>query len=143
VRETVRVVLAPDFHEQLAKVADPSMREAGQIVLNNMRARIPVSTDGSYGRQAAYARSKLRDLREGRDPRGHYLDVGTDATTPDGTCYPAILEHGSKPHEIRSHGKYPLRDEQGHVFGRVVRHPGTKPIPWARLSAMALNGRRV
>ena len=84
---------------------------------------------------------------------GRYREVGTSATTPVGTSYPAILEHGSKAHVIESKGPYPLRDSKGRVVGRPVldgdgrliawrvHHPGTKPIPWARASALALAGR--
>jgi hypothetical protein len=136
-----RIVWEPGWREQLGDLAEPMLDRADRVVLNAMEREIPRSTDGSYGRAPGYAARRLKVLEKGRDIGGRYHHVGTDATTPDGTSYPAILEHGSKPHIIESKGNYPLRDKHGRVFGRRVRHPGTKPIPWARVSAMALNGR--
>jgi hypothetical protein len=43
------------------------------------------------------------------------------------------VEYGSRPHIIRSHGNYPLRNrETGDVFGRIVHHPGTPAQPFLR-----------
>jgi hypothetical protein len=117
--------------------------QAGAIVLAAMKETIPVSSDGSYGRPAGYARSRLRLLNSGIDPAGAFIDVGTDATTPDGTCYPAIVHYGAKPHVIESHGNYPLRDKHGRVFGRRVMHPGSRPTYWATRATAALAGRRL
>lgn len=136
-----RIDYAPDFQDQLWDIGEPFLAEAGDVVLDAMGRNIPRSTDGSYGRPAGYAASRLSTLRAGRDP-APYRDVGTDAATPDGDSYPAMLEHGTKPHIIESRGPWPLRDRRtGRVFGRRVMHPGTRPIPWARLSAEALRGR--
>lgn len=42
--------------------------------------------------------------------------------------YAGFVTRGTKPHIIRSKGPWPLRNpETGQVFGRVVRHPGTRP----------------
>lgn len=50
-----------------------------------------------------------------------------------GIDYWASVEYGSRPHIIRSHGNYPLRNrETGQVFGRVVHHPGTPAQPYMR-----------
>jgi hypothetical protein len=44
-----------------------------------------------------------------------------------------FVEYRTKPHIIRSHGPYPLRNpETGEVFGPVVHHPGTKAQPFMR-----------
>ncbi len=43
-----------------------------------------------------------------------------------------ILELGSRPHVIRSHGDYPLRSADGRVFGKEVRHPGTPAYHFLR-----------
>lgn len=44
-----------------------------------------------------------------------------------------IVELGSVPHSIDSHGNYPLRNrETGQVFGRHVNHPGTRAQPFLR-----------
>lgn len=43
------------------------------------------------------------------------------------------VEYSTKPHIIRSHGPWPLRNrETGQVFGPVVHHPGTKAQPFMR-----------
>lgn len=49
-----------------------------------------------------------------------------------GTDHWAATEYGSMPHEIRSTGPWPLRDDAGNVFGRVVQHPGTPAQPFMR-----------
>ena len=50
-----------------------------------------------------------------------------------GVDYAASVEMGSRPHVIRSHGPWPLRNrETGQVFGQVVHHPGTKAQPFMR-----------
>ena len=138
----MRVVFSPDFQEQCFRLGEPFLEEAGDDVLAAMRIHLPASRDGSHGRPAGYARSRLRVLASGRDPYVPYRNVGTDATTPEGVSYPSILEHGSPPHEIRAHGDYSLRTADGRYLGRVVQHPGIKPIPWARRSAQTIHGRR-
>lgn len=53
--------------------------------------------------------------------------------------YAAVVELGSRPHEIRSHGNYPLRNrETGQAFGRVVHHPGTRAQPYLRPGVMSI-----
>lgn len=47
--------------------------------------------------------------------------------------YWAYMEFGTRPHIIRSHGPWPLRNrETGQVFGQVVRHPGTPEYAYMR-----------
>jgi hypothetical protein len=138
----VRVDLAPDFDRQVQRLAVPALNAAAEVVAEGQRRRIPVSPDGSYGRQSGYARSKIH-TETGADALGPYADAGTfdDALTPDGTNYPLILELGSRPHVITSHGKYPLRSKDGRIFGRSVNHPGTQPYPWCRAALADLAGR--
>lgn len=110
------------------------LRLKGQRVAAEMRRRAPVSPDGSHGRQPGYMRSKIRD-EMGRDELGLHVDIGTDATTPDGHPYPLDVELGARPHVIASHGDYPLRNRHtGQVFGKVVHHPGNDPQPFIRPS---------
>lgn len=139
----VVVVWDPAGDEILGNLTAVSLEKAGRIVLAAMKRTIPRSRDGSNGRPAGYAASRLRILERGRELNGQYVDVGTDATTPSGQSYPAILEHGTKPHLITSHGNYPLRDRHGRVLGRVVHHPGTRPMPWARTALAVLSGARL
>lgn len=135
-------VLDVDWELKAKLISCPAMTRAADIVADGQRRRIPVSAEGSYGRPPGYARDRIH-VETGRDADGPYWDVGSDAKTPDGTDYPLILELGSGPHEIRSHGDYPLRDRHGHTFGRVVQHPGTRPYPWCRAALQDLAGRYI
>ena len=140
---TLRIDYPPDFRRRCEELAEPALKPAGEMVLAAMHRFLPASEDGSHGREPGYARSRLGVLRAGRDEIGPFREVGTDAESPEGVNYPAILEYGQKPHVIESKGPWPLRNPQtGQVFGRKVMHPGAKPIPWARRSAAAINGRR-
>lgn len=137
----VRVEFARDWKTRVAALATPKIAAAAQIIAAAQRDAIPVSSDGSYGRPPGYARDRIAvTVGFGRD--GYYFDVGSDATTPDGVPYPLILDVGSRPHTIESHGDYPLRNRRtGQVFGRSVNHPGTAPTYWCRGSLNALVGR--
>jgi hypothetical protein len=139
---SVTVQLEPGFERAAMAAAFPAMEAGARIVAEGQRQRIPVSRDGSHGRPSGYARSKIH-IERGADGLGPYWDVGTgdDALSPDGTNYPVILELGSRPHVIESHGDYPLRDKYGHVFGRRVQHPGTHPYPWCRAALADIAGR--
>lgn len=121
-------------------MAEPALDEAAVIVAAGQKRRIPVSQDGSNGRPAGYARDRIH-VERGRDAVGSYRDVGSDAETPEGYPYPIGLELGTSPHTITSHGDYPLRDKQGHVFGRTVSHPGNQPFPWCRAALQDIAGR--
>ena len=46
--------------------------------------------------------------------------------------YWAAVEYGSRPHQIRSRGKWSLRSDDHEYFGRVVNHPGTRAQPFMR-----------
>lgn len=137
-----RIDYASGFDAIVQQLAEPAMAQCASEIAEAQRARIPVSKDGSYGRPAGYARSRIKVVR-GVDPIGIHRDIGSDATTPDGTSYPAILDLGAKPHVIESKGDYPLRNRRtGQVFGRRVNHPGTKPTAWCRGSLESVRGRR-
>jgi hypothetical protein len=138
-----RIDYAPNWRQQLWDAADPAMVHFGEAIVVAAKREMPASTDGSNGRPPGYARSRMRTLERGRDAFGPYRHLGTDATTPDGTNYPAIVHYGQKPHVIKSHGDYPLRDAHGRVFGRVVNHPGARPNPWAERAARTINGRTI
>lgn len=140
-RADVRVRFDRQFPARVVEVAAPKVAVAADIIADAQRRDIPVSDDGSYGRPPGYARDRIA-VKRGRDGSGPYFDVGSDATTPDGTAYPAILDAGSRPHVIESNGDYPLRNAKtGQVFGHSVRHPGTRPTFWCRNSIMAIAGR--
>lgn len=137
-----RVDFDADWRAKAERLGEPALDAAASDVAYAQRRRIPVSRDGSYGRRPGYARSRIKVTR-GSDPLGPYRDVGSDATTPDGTSYPAILDLGSAPHVIESTGPWPLRNRAtGQVFGRRVLHPGTRPTMWCRGSLEDIRGRR-
>jgi hypothetical protein len=138
-----RFVLDPDWQRKVTGLGEPALENAALIVEAGQKRRIPVSRDGSHGRPSGYARDHVH-IERGRDLGGPWRDVGSDAKTPDGTDYPLILELGSSPHVIESHGDYPLRNRRtGQVFGRRVMHPGTHPHPWCRAALEDLAGRRL
>lgn len=141
----VRIEWAANWRQQLWDIGEPPLRKAADRVLAAMHVELPASADGSHGRPGGYARSKLRTLERGRDGLGPYRLVGTDATSPEGTNYPAIVQYGQKPHVIVPKGPgYPLRDPRtGRVFGYRVQHPGARPNPWATRSAYVINGARL
>lgn len=134
--------LDPRWERQVQAAGAAAMERAAVLMEAGQKRRIPVSVDGSHGREAGYARDRIH-IERGVDPIGPWWDIGSDATTPDGTNYPLILELGSPPHEISSHGDYPLRDKHGRVFGKTVQHPGTRPYPWLRASLADIRGQRL
>lgn len=129
----------PKWEVGILGLAEPFLDQAATIVAAGQRRRIPVSEDGSNGRPAGYARDRIH-VERGRDAESPYRDVGSDAETPDGYPYPIGLELGTSPHTIESHGDYPLRDKHGHIFGRVVHHPGNQPFPWCRAALQDIVG---
>jgi hypothetical protein len=130
----------PGWERRMLDLGEPAIDAAAQIVERGQQRRIPVSRDGSHGRTAGYARDHIH-VERGRDALGPFRDVGSDATSPSGYPYPLGLELGTAPHVIRSHGPWPLRDEHGNVFGREVKHPGTRPYPWCRAALQDIAGR--
>lgn len=69
------------------------------------------------------------DLVESIKPR---FPGGLVGVVEVGTEYWSDVEYGSRPHEIRSHGPWSLRSDEGEYFGRVVHHPGTPAQPFMR-----------
>lgn len=103
-----------------------------EVVTQGAKRRAPVSPDGSHGRPSGWMRSHI-GWRITKDSRGLVAIVESPATTPEGFPYPLVVELGSAPHIIESHGDYPLRNRKtGQVFGKRVRHPGTDPQPYLR-----------
>jgi hypothetical protein len=101
--------------EQVTPLAlDP----AAEIVLAGAKRLCPVDT------------GRLREslhVEHGRDEQGEYRDVGSDLD------YALPVEVGSRPHVIKSHGDYPLRNRRtGQVFGPLVHHPGARAQAYLR-----------
>lgn len=101
------------------------LRGEAQVVRRAAQHLCPVSPDGSHGNPPGHLRDSIT-ATVGADAEGLYADVGTDVD------YALPVELGTRPHVIRSHGDYPLRDEHGHVFGKEVHHPGTQAQPFLR-----------
>lgn len=139
-RERVRVTFIDRFEVTVHGIAAPSMEAAVVVVAAGQKRRIPVSADGSNGRERGYARDRIH-VERGADALGLFWDIGSDAETPSGYPYPLGLELGTPPHTITSRGDYPLRDKHGNVFGRTVSHPGTQPYPWCRAALADIAGR--
>lgn len=118
-----------------------ALDQAGAIVEQGAKRRAPVSPHGSGGRPSGWLRSHIR--RElGRDARGPYVDVISEALTEEGHDYAPDNEFGTKPHRIESKGPWPLRNPRtGQVFGRVVNHPGQPARPYMRPAIDDLRGR--
>lgn len=84
----------------------------------------PHEKTGEYGRGLKIVRTRIRGQAAAQL-------IATAA-------HSAILEHGSRPHVIESHGDYPLRNAQtGQVFGRKVNHPGTPAYHFLRRALKA------
>lgn len=83
----------------------------------------PVSPDGSGQNPSGHLRSSI-GRRTGEDGTSIYVEWGTSVD------YWPYVEYSTRPHIIRSHGDYPLRDKHGRVFGQEVHHPGTEAQPF-------------
>jgi hypothetical protein len=151
-----------------------AMRQLADKAVTEMKRRAPVysgpprigPTPG-HPRQGPPRRSgTLRSsIRAFRQPAGNYLIGPTDQVAP-GVFLGPMIESGTRPHPIDSHGPWPLystatgrrygrpvyrqgRDVRGrYTSGRVldhwhVNHPGTRPHPFIRPAAEALNGTRI
>lgn len=66
------------------------------------------------------------------DAQGPHIDIETAAEDERGAPIGLFTEVGTQPHVIESHGDYPLRSQDGRVFGRKVNHPGTEAQPHLR-----------
>lgn len=137
---SVTVKFSSTWRQQLFRIADPRMAAAAHRIAQYQRDHIPVGHDVSHGRPPGFAQSRIAvRVRVGRFG-GREYEIGSDATTPEGFPYPVVLDVGSRPHVIESHGNYPLRDAEGHVLGKRVEHPGTQPTFWCRGSLSVLHG---
>jgi hypothetical protein len=68
-------------------------------------------------RPSGYMRTSIHAFPE---PDGSWVIGPTDPAAK-------YVINGTDPHEIRSHGPWPLRNRAtGQVFGPVVQHPGTQ-----------------
>jgi hypothetical protein len=136
----------PAFNELLALNGPVGrlLARCGEIGAQGAKRRAPTSADGSNGRPSGYGRSQIGWVLA-EDAEGPYVEIRSPALTPTGFPYMWAMEVGTVAHVIRSKGPYPLRNRKtGQVFGPVVHHPGTDPIPHLRPALddirAALNG---
>jgi Bacteriophage HK97-gp10, putative tail-component len=110
------------------------LRRAAERVTQEAKRLCPVSPQGSGDNPSGHLRSSIGwDLS--RDERGLKADVGTDVD------YALPVELGTRPHEIESHGDWPLRNRRtNQTFGRKVNHPGTPAQPYLRPALDVLRG---
>lgn len=82
-------------------------------------------------RPSGYLRNSIHADRRGPLE----IVVGPDAS------YGRYVNDGTRPHIIRSHGPWPLRNRAtGQVFGQTVHHPGTRPFYFVQRAARDLGG---
>ena len=116
----MRVTFDNDGMRRLEEAVDDMIHRVGDDITTDMRRIVPVDTG------QLRSTIKVRHLR-----LKCRIDVGTD--------YWAHVEYGTRPHEIRSKGPWPLRNRRtGQVFGRRVWHPGTRAQPFIRPSVYRL-----
>jgi hypothetical protein len=110
--------------------------------------RVPTRRD-PVPRRSGTLRSSIAKFRQ---PDGSYVIGPTDQVSP-GVFLGALIERGTPPHGIDSHGPWPLRagTAERRVVGRPVyaggvlshwhvNHPGTAPHPFIAPAAESLNG---
>jgi hypothetical protein len=106
------------------------MDRLSAFAVQSMKKHTPVSPVGKLHRSGALRSS----VHAEKQPDGTVL-VGPSLD------YGVYVNDGTRPHIIRSHGNYPLRNaETGQVFGREVHHPGTTAQPFVQETAADING---
>lgn len=98
-----------------------------------------------HPRQVARRSGTLRSsIRKFRQSDGGYLVGPTDLVGPPWgppRFLAELIENGTSPHEITSHGPWPLYSTTTRTaYGHRVWHPGTRANPFIRRTAESLNG---
>ena len=102
------------------------MQSAAEKATQEAKRLCPTSPAGSEDHPSGHLRSSI-GWSLGEDAVSLYADIGTPVD------YALYVEFPTRPHTIRSHGDYPLRNRRtGKTFGRVVHHPGTQAQPFLR-----------
>lgn len=101
------------------------MQREAERVTQEAKRLCPVSPVGASDHPSGQLRSSI-GWTLGKHDRDLAVEVRAE------TDYALYVEVGTRPHTISSHGDYPLRDRKGRVFGRTVKHPGTKAQPYLR-----------
>ena len=89
-----KLVLHENEIKALGGDAGPAVdliRRHGAAIRDAARARAPRSKTGSHGRQPGYMASQITES-EGRDARGFFVQITTEARTPKGFPYGSMEE---------------------------------------------------
>ena len=129
------------------------------LVVNEMKRLAPVSpTFQTYARPLPLGTSTRGGTTRRRfqgdlplRPSGYMRNSIAAFRQPDGSIiigptapYARYVNNGTPPHEIVSHGPWPLRNRAtGQVFGRRVHHPGTAAVHFVERSVEVLRGVRI
>ena len=153
----VRIEWSPEGARLLAD--SPQVRAAvdqvAATLVREIKRRAPVSkVQPVYARPLPPGRSVRGGTARVRYPgdlplqaSGHLRSSVRAVRMPDGSViigptadYAKYVIHGTPPHEIRSHGPWPLRNRAtGQVFGPVVHHPGTRAQPFVAEAVHAVS----
>jgi hypothetical protein len=126
---------------------DRAMSRLADGAVHSMKFRCPVYHGPRRGPRPGHPRQVARDsgtlrssIRKFRLADGSYLIGPTDEVAP-GVLLGPMIETGTRPHEITSHGPWPLYNAAtGQTFGRRVWHPGTRAQPFIAPAARDLDG---
>jgi hypothetical protein len=103
---------------QISKAALDEAHKAAYEIRNQAVARTPVNSGA---------------LRSAWQVRNKRTSVYYEATIYNNTKYAKSIEYGTKPRTITAKNKKVLANKKtGQVFGKSVRHPGSKAQPMLR-----------
>lgn len=114
----------PKFEGWFQAHVGRQVRRVTEAVANDARAECPVDS----GDLVASIRTRYPGKLHGQVVVGG----SRPGLLVDRVDYWAAVEYGSRPHTIRSHGRWSLRSDDHEYFGRVVHHPGTRAQPFMR-----------
>lgn len=132
--------MVADWEQKLARESHGARLEAIKYAEDTAKRLCPVGESG------ALMRSILGEAE--KDTMACRLSAGDRPMPKPGerrprggpVDYATFVELGTGPRLIVSRGPWPLRDKEGHVFGRSVNHPGTPAQPYLRPGAMSIGG---
>ena len=115
-------------------VHDPRAEIHVKMLVGRMRRNLAEEIAEDVRRGAPQDTGEMsRHVKVADDGRKVIVEGGGRPLNP---WVPTWVEYGTPPHEIVSHGSWPLRNrETGDVFGPVVWHPGTPAQPFMRPAA--------